>query len=61
VDGAEVVDVVRQLGIEIAERVVRQRCEMNDRIEARQVRRLDIANVPAQVRHVRHPVGERRG
>jgi hypothetical protein len=59
-----VVDVVGDLGGERAERVVRQRRHVHDRVEALQVRDGDVAQVDRKARHVggveraEHAVGE---
>ena len=40
-----------RFGIEVAQRIIRQRGEMNDGIEARHVLKLKVAHVLAQTRH----------
>jgi hypothetical protein len=53
------VDLVGQEGIEIAKGIVRERGQVNDRIEAGQVPDLDVSNVEPSHRYGRHPVAER--
>ncbi len=60
------VDVIGLLGLEVPDRVVGQRREVHDRVEALEVPRGDVAQVRAQLRHggqgiAHHAVGEVAG
>ena len=52
-DRRQVIDVVGNLRIQIAERIVRQRREVDDRIEAGQARHVQVADVGAHRRNLR--------
>jgi hypothetical protein len=54
-----VVDLVGEVRVEIAQRIIRQRREVDDRVEALQVGLLDVAHVLAQVRNVNRRVAVR--
>ena len=48
-DGRAVVDLVGDGGVQVAEGIVGERREMDDRLEALQVARLDVANILAEI------------
>ena len=56
-DRGPLVDVVGELGIEVAEWIVRQRGEVDDGVDALEIGRLDVADVPADL----GDLGERAG
>ena len=60
-DRAAVIDVVRQLGVEVAERVVRERREMDDRVESLEIAPPDVADVLPDVPDPRERVAEGAG
>jgi hypothetical protein len=53
-----VIDLVGQVGVEVAERVVGKRRQVDDRVEAGQVGRGDVAHVHPQRRHLRPVLAE---
>jgi len=58
-DRGSMVDVVRDLGVQVAQRIVGERREVDDRVEPLQVRRLDVPKVQPQLRNVVNARSER--
>jgi hypothetical protein len=58
-DRAAVIDLVRQVRIEISQRIVRERGEMHDGVASAQVGGLDVANILHDGGHLRHAAAER--
>ena len=57
--GAFVIDLARPLGVEVADRVVAQRREMDDRVEAVEVGGAQVANVLLRIAGTRTLSGTR--
>ena len=56
-DAGEVVDVVGQGRVEVAERIVRQRGQVDDRVDPVELLHGDVAQVGVDLRDRRQPVG----
>src|ERR1051325_4444524 len=55
------IDVVRHVWIEIAERVIRERRKVDDRIESSKVRLTHVSNVATHVRNAKNALFLERG